>query len=307
MPEEDKVDVEKMEGGDLPEEGNVSKFLDEIHFEDEEKPVGDKEEDEEKPVGDKEEDNETDKGKKSADGKDKKPESSETEKLQTEIERLREDKKNLQKALHDKRFERKEAKTKDETPVLTDDQLVAILEEHKDDPRVLLNAIKYQAEQIAKGVKKSVMDESEVKAKQKDIDHFLKSRYPDLDKEDSEMRDTVDKTKEMLGLNENPFGDYLATGVQVLNNLESIVQHWYEEGKKAAGSEQMDTARKKQIKDGQLTPGGKGPGKGNGEDGLSLSQFETAKKLGFKTPAQLKLYRDQILATKRTRSQERED
>lgn len=295
MAEEEKEDVEVKDDA-TKDGGDVTPFLDEIHFGDEEEKEDDKEA----------KDDEADKGKKDAGGKDKKAEPTESEKFQTEIERLREDKKNLQKALHDKRFERKQEKAKDETPVLTDDQLVAILEEHKDDPRVLLNAIKYQAEQIAKGVKKSVMDESEIKAKQKDIDGFLKTRYPDLDKEDSEMRDAVDNTKETLGLSDNPFGDYLATGVQVLNNLEGIVKHWYEEGKKAAGSEQMDTARKKQIKDGQLTPGGKSPGKSGDDGGLTPSQLETAKKLGFKTPSQLKLYRDQILATRRP-NREKED
>lgn len=284
MADEEEKEVEAEEKADSG--GSPSEFLNEIHFEDEEEktPAVEVPEEEEKE------------------------EPTEAEKLKSEVDRLKEDKKNLQKALHDKRFERKQEKAKDDTPVLTDDQLVAILEEHKDDPRVLLNAIKYQAEQIAKNVKKSVMDETEVKAKQKDLDSFLKSRYPDLETEDSEMRVAVDKTKEVLGLVDNPFGDYLATGVQVLSNLEGIVKHWYEEGKKAAGSEQMDAARKKQIKDGQLTPdGGKRGGDGSDKSGLSPSQMETAKKLGFKTPAQLKLYRDQILATSKPRSREKED
>lgn len=292
MPDEEKEESEAK--GEEEKGEDQSEFLNEIHFEDEEDSEEVIEEEEEKKKGEK---------------KEEKSEPSEADKLKTELERLKEDKKNLQKALHDKRFERRKEKEKEETPVLTDDQLVAILEEHKNDPRVLLNAIKYQAEQIAKGVRKNVLDETEIKAKQKDIDAFMKARYADLDVEDSEIRVAVDKTKETLGLTDNPFGDYLATGVQVLNNLEGIVKHWYEEGKKAAASETMDAARKKQIKDGQLTPGGgKGSGKGNGDGtGLTPSQLETAKKLGFKSAAQLKLYRDQILATSRPRSKERED
>ena len=277
----DKDDKDDEGVGD---KGDEVQFLDEIHFEDDE--TGNEEE-------------KAAKAKEGAD-KDKKPEPTESERLQTEIAQLREDKKNLNKALHDKRFEKKQQKEKDEAPVLTDEQLVAILEEHKDDPRVLLNAIKYQAEQIAKGVKKTVMDETEIKAKQKEIDQFLRSRYQDLYVDDSEMRTTVDKTKDVLGLGDNPFGDYLATGVQVLNNLEGIVKHWYEEGKKAADNEVIDRARKGQIKDGQLTPSGK-QGNKDSDGGLTPSQLETAKRLGFKTSQQIKLYRDQILASKKSK------
>lgn len=239
------------------------------------------------------------------------PQETEAEKRLKEMERklsrLEEDKGNLKKALHEARQERKSKKKEEEDgeTVLTDQQVLAILEEHKDDPKVMLNAIKYLAKQEAKGIKKDTLNEAEIKAKKADIDKFLNQRYPQLNEDGSDIRANVDKAKDALNLADHPFADYLAVGAGVLNQLPEICKHWFEEGKKAAMDGKADEARKKQIKDGDLTPG-----KGNKdfdkktETGLTAQEMDTAKRLGFTTKAQLKLYKDQILRNRKPRKED---
>lgn len=254
-----------------------------------------------------------DKGDKKADGKkDGEAPETETDKKLKEYERklarLEEDKGNLKKALHEARQERKSKKKEEDDgeTVLTDQQVLAILEEHKDDPKVMLNAIKYLAKQEAKGIKKDTLNESEIRAKKADIDKFLAQRYPQLNEEGSDVRVGVDKAKEALNLADHPFADYLAVGAGVLNQLPDICKHWFEEGKKAALDGKADEARKQQIKDGNLTPGkgNKDFDKGKGDTGLTPQQLETAKRLGFTTKAQLKLYKDQILRNRKPRKED---
>lgn len=238
-----------------------------------------------------------------------KEEPTETEKaLAAEIEKLKTDKISLNKALHELRQERKKAKeeAKEKEVEFTDKQLRDMLIEHQDDPQVLLNIIKQKVEQTARNIKKGVLNATEIRAKQKEVDAFITSRYPEMADEDSKLKQHINLRKGSLGLDSHPFGDYFALGVQVLDDLPEITRYWYEEGKKAAQDEKLEKARNQQIKDGELTP--KGKKISNQEfEGLSPSQLETAKRLGFKTPQQLKLYKNQILASNRKPKKEEED
>lgn len=218
--------------------------------------------------------------------------------LLAENERLKADKNGLKKALHEERQEKKGKKSDGndgDTPTLSDAQLKALLEEHRDDPDVLMNIIKYKVEQVAKGMKKDAMSEVDMQQKKAQVDQFMKTRYPDYDDEDSDVRRGLAPVKKALGLDDHPFGDYFAAGVQVLNSLPDIVKHWFEEGKKAAVGDTANEKRKEQIKDGQLSPSGKKTDDDKYAQGLTASQLDTAKRLGFKTKQQLTLYRDQIL------------
>jgi hypothetical protein len=251
--------------------------------------------DEDAPKGD-----DSDKGKKSGKDGNGKDEPTETEKgYLAEIERLKADKNDLKKALHEERQEKKGKRgsdAEDGKATLSDEQLKSLLEEHRDDPNVLFNIIKFKAEQIARGIKAEALNESEMMQKKAQVDQFMRSRYQDFDDEDSDIRRGLLPIKKAFGLSDHPFGDYFAAGVQVLDSLPQIVKHWYEEGKKAALTDQANDKMKDSIKDGQLLPSKKKADDADrGSQGLTASQMETAKRLGFNTPQQLRLYRDQIL------------
>jgi len=224
---------------------------------------------------------------------------SEVGRLRSDLDRIRRDKSDLKKALHE---ERQKNKKKEDEPVLTETELAKIVEEHKDDPAVLMNAVKYMVQQQVKGVKKEAVDEVEVKAKKEQFNTVLRERYKDFDDEDSPIRKSTEKAKEIMGLKDHPYGDVLGAAVTVFANQQAITKYWFEEGKKAATDEKVNTAREKQIADGKVTPpGSKSTVAISSKTELSDSQMSTFEQ-GFakgKTPEEkarlLKIYRTQIL------------
>jgi len=219
-------------------------------------------------------------------------------KLRGDLEQLRKDKNDLKKALHEARQEKK--KPKEEDVVLSDAEIAQIIKEHKDDPAVLTNAIKYMVQQQVKGVKKDAVNEVEVTQRKQQFDSVLRERYKDYDDEDSPIRKSTEKAKDIMMIKDHPFADTLGTAVTVFANLPNISKYWFEEGKKAATDEKINAAREKQIQDGKVTPpGSKSTVSISTKDGLTESQMETAKKFGFdKDPKKMKIFMTQILGKK---------
>jgi len=206
------------------------------------------------------------------------------EELQKKMERLEGDKKNLNKALHEAR-QKKAAK--EESP-LTDEQLLKILEDSEGDNQTILNVVKYQAEQAAKKASGDAFSNAEMKKKSAEANSVLKKMYPSIDDAASEMRTAVDETKAYYGLDGNPFGDYFATGIQILNALPNLIEAAEKRGKEAALKDKADVRRKESIKDNK--PPLKGGKRSSPDAGLSESQREATKQLNL-TPGQLKTYR----------------
>ena len=224
---------------------------------------------------------------------------SEVSKLKSELDQIRKDKSDLKKALHEARQEKK--KPKEDDPVLTKAELAQIIKEHNDDPAVLMNAVKYMVTQQVKGAKKEVVNEVEVKEKQKQFDTILRERYKDFDDEDSPIRKSTEKAKDVMMIKDHPFADTLGTAVTVFANLPNISKYWFEEGKKAATDDKVNAARERQIKDGKVTPPGSKSTVAidNKSSSLSETQMETAKRFGFdKDPKKMKIYMNQILGKK---------
>ena len=111
-----------------------------------------------------------------------------------QVDQLRKDKNDLKKALHEARQEKKKPK-EEETP-LTDAELMQILQEHKDDPGIMLNTMKYMVKQQVNGVKKDAVNEVEINEKKKQYDAILYERYPEYSDEDSPIRKSAEKAKE---------------------------------------------------------------------------------------------------------------
>jgi hypothetical protein len=216
--------------------------------------------------------------------------------LEERTSRLETDKKNLQKALHEARQERKKSKEPETQVTLTDAELQKIVEEHKDDPKVVFNALTYKMQQLLKTGKVEAVNEVEIKGKQRELDGILRQRVKDFDDESSESRATINQAKSRFNLDDHPFGDFLGTAAAVYIEMPNILKNAREEGKKEALNEKAEDARKKGIKESQATPAGQkfgSPKSGGGE--LTVSQMDTAKRLGFTTPEKLKLYKSQIL------------
>lgn len=202
----------------------------------------------------------------------------------------------------ERKAEKKEAKGDDVT--LSDAEIKAIMKEHKDDPEVIFNAVTYKVQQMMKGGVKSAVNEVEVKNKQEKLSTILRERLGEaFDDDDSDARKSLMKTRQTLNLEDHPFGDFLAYGAAIADMLPNLAKQWYERGKKDALGKTADDGRKSDIEDGKLTPSGDRKPDGNGKPnkGLTDSQKETAKLMGFdKDPRKMKIYTDQIIKRSRT-------
>lgn len=215
--------------------------------------------------------------------------------MEERLSRLESDKKNLQKALHEARQERK--KTKEPEITLTDAELMKIVEEHKDDPKVLLNAAKYIAQQEIKKGKSEAVNEVEVKGKQRELNAILETRIKDFNDESGESRTLINKAKTEFLLEDHPLGDFLGSAAAVYYDLPNILKAAFERGKNSAIDEKADKNRKDEIQNRQPGPGGSKIKIGSSaSEELSATEKETAQRLGLNTPEKMKLYKRQILA-----------
>jgi hypothetical protein len=197
--------------------------------------------------------------------------------------------KDLNKALHQERKKSKETKTEDETP-LTPTQLRELLKEHHDDPDMMFNIMDYMAKQAAKGVKVEAINETQVATTKKDVDSTLLEQFPDLAKDDSELRQDVETIKERFFIDKShPLSDFLSIAAMSLINLPKALENAKDEGKREALGEKAEATRKKNVKETKLTPKGKVTGKASKLAGLSPDQAATATQIGL-TGNQLKIY-----------------
>lgn len=234
---------------------------------------------------------------KSEEEKEKAKKEAENEKaddaLKKELDQLKQDhaklqthKTGLEKALHEARQEKKKAKIEEETEVLTDTQLLKILEDNPDDPEIQLRMLKHLAQQVAKGEVDKGVSAAEINRKQAQFTDFLEDKYPTLFEEGSDIRRDVETTKKDLGLVDHPFGDFFAVAVNVLTDLPELMDYAFNEGKDAGLKGKTEEKRKEGIEHSKL-PSSKG--KAKGEEGLSDSALETAKQMEL-TPGQRKAY-----------------
>lgn len=201
-------------------------------------------------------------------------------KSKDEIDRLTRKVSDLNKALHEERKSKKEAaKASEETPPLSKAELQKLWKEYQNDPDTLFQITAYMTEQAARGASKEVIDKNKIGENKKETDAFLQKNYPDLYKEDSEMRRAVDKTKDEMGFTDHPYGDFVGTAVQLLINAPNIMKNVYDKGRNDALSGKAEKTRKEVVRESGLTPKGKPPGKEAAH--LTDSQKDVASRLGL--------------------------
>jgi len=207
-------------------------------------------------------------------------------KMKSEIEQLKNDKSNLNKALHKTRQKSKEVK---EEEVLSKDQLKSILSENEGDPEAMLRVLEYSAEQIAKKVSSDTVSSAELKKLERESNDMLIGMYPSLAEESSDMRRAIDETKAHYGIENNPLGDLYATGIRVLNSLPSLIDAAEARGKEAGKKGIAESNRKKSIKDSDLDLGK------NVKTAKGLSDTEAAAESQLNlTEGQKKIYKQLV-------------
>ena len=214
--------------------------------------------------------------------------------IQTELQQAQSKIKDLNRALHEERKEKKALKkdTPEDEPPLSRAELKALMTEHKDDPEVMLNIVDYMAKQAAKGASKDTISKAEMSSRSQEMSTMLKQRFPALYEDGSDIRTAVDQTKEKLGFADHPYGDFVGTAVQVMMNFPTALKQSYEQGKKDALQGGAEKTRQQLVSESQVGKQSKTPGK-KPEETLTASQLETAKRMGF-TGKRLETYRKML-------------
>lgn len=195
---------------------------------------------------------------------------------------LRKERAAKNKVFAEKRLAEKQPKKEDK---LSRSDLEAIWSEHKDDPSVALNVIDYYMKQATEDSSKKAVDAVKISQIKSVTDKFVSERFPEILDDTSEVRATASSWKSELGLEDNPYADFIVGSVLRSMNFEEKLQQAHQaglDGKKKTASE---NTRKVSLKTDKLetssSPSSKKPSKG-------LSEVE--RILGLRTPQQRKLY-----------------
>lgn len=210
--------------------------------------------------------------------------------LEAKLEESRKEINRLGYAL--RKGEKKE--TKDE-PVFTKAQLLALYKEHADNPEVQFQIIEEMSRQGKVDAQASAEKSAEIKTKKTQMDQFLEQAYPDVRQEGSEIHQNVQKAIEYLGLDGNPYAEFLGFSAMMLHNLPKAIEQIKEQAKAEVLktseedlAKKAEEARKKNID--ATKPAKARTGFEDKTASLSAEQLETAKRLGIATKAQLAKY-----------------
>lgn len=162
-----------------------------------------------------------------------------------------------------------------EDSVFTDAQLLAIMEENKDDPGVMLQAMKQLIKQANVDTQKITDKKVELASKRGEVDSIMGNWKPYIEKN----QDTIDKVVEYHDLSDHPFKEHLALGAMLVAGWPKMVESIKEEAKKEALGGKVDYARRKSIKDNKPDIGGNDATPGDGD--IQASWIESADRLGL--------------------------
>lgn len=203
----------------------------------------------------------------------------------------------LDRAIHGLRQEIKKLKTdkKGEDEVeFTDAQLLQILKEHPGDENMQLQVMKQLQKQGGKKIEKSAADLADIKQKQSAQQSWMQQNLPaEIMAEGSQFQQDIERTKEMLKLDDNPYGDFVAAGVVAMMSMPAIIKAETEKVSKSSVKEKVEEKRKEKIKDTKPKSGEDAKGRGKDDERKpTANEMDTIKNIfGPKpTPAQIKRY-----------------
>jgi len=221
--------------------------------------------------------------------------------MEDELSKLKKDKSDLKIALHEARQERKKNKEKDAEEFLSDADILKIMEEHKGDDGVTLNALKHVMARESKKSKTEIVDEVQTKQRATMFNNALRSKLgADFEDESSDLRQSINKAKDFLNVTDHPFSDAIGAAAVVFDQLPHLLKMQYEKGKRDAMDGKTEKNRVSGIEKGKsLFDGAKRTDGGTDKQAIPKSALETAERLGFKPGTRVfKTYVNQILKTK---------
>ncbi|MCP4585331.1 hypothetical protein [Pseudoalteromonas sp.] len=163
---------------------------------------------------------------------------------------LAQERKDKNRAFHQLRQLKQQPKEKEET--LSDDQLMAIMEEHSGDPKTMFNVMKYAAERAAKAEGSKAVDAVKLSQTKTELDKFTTQNYGFLYDEQSPVYNQANQYKDELGIADHPHADFLIGNTLIAMNHKAELQKAYETGKKEGTVKKTEETRKKNVKESKL-------------------------------------------------------
>lgn len=249
-------------------------------------------------IGEPAADSEEDDNEASDDSEDEEPEESGVEDdalntrlaaLETEAQQRQGHVSDLNRAIHGYRQEIKALKStkKDDVVDFSDAQITKILDEHKDDPAVLLQVFKQVSKQQTAGLKDDAVAETEITQQRGYFDNYLNQTWPQLQDEGSQHFQELQQAKKHMRVEDHPYGNYMAMGSVMLQRMPQLLKDAREEGRNEALKVRSEKQRKAKIKGKRLEGTGK---RSPASAGVSDSIKATAKTIGLTTDKQIAIY-----------------
>lgn len=230
-----------------------------------------------------------------AETKTETPPAADTEDIKKALEEVKAQNEKLQREVNRKWYQRRkerEAEQKAEgadgkkTPPLTDAQLLKIMEEHKDEPAVLLQVFKHVSEATGEKIKKETTEDASILQEKAQAEAFLKQNMPGLFDEESDTRQKVDEARGKLRLNDHPLGDFLAVAAARMVAYPEMIRQAREDERKKVLAEMAEGTRKSGVKNAAPAATGTAAAKSGGNDADYIAQGKAMNLSG----EALKLY-----------------
>ena len=174
-----------------------------------------------------------------------------------------------------------EPKDDDKEEQFTDVQLKDMLEEHRDDPQVMLQIMKQVSKQASKSDAEAYTEAAEVSQRKKELDTHVLSTWPDIHNEGSQTHQDIEHAKEFLHVTDHPLGDFIGGAGMVYLQLDQMLEDARKDEREKILKTTTEEKRKESIKGNSLETGKK---KG-GSKGLSAEYRSTAKQLNLSKSA----------------------
>jgi len=139
----------------------------------------------------------------------------------------------------------------------TDAQLLGMIEEHQDDPSVMLQIMKQVSKQTAGNEAETKLLAAEMTQRKKEMDSYLTATWPDIHDEGSENYQNVQSAKEMMNVAEHPLGDFLGAASMMFMQMPQMLENAKKEAREEALKGNTEIKRKQNIKANSLEQGKK--------------------------------------------------
>ena len=174
---------------------------------------------------------------------------------------------------------------KPEKPKLTDDQIMGVLDEHRDDPKMMFRVIKHMVQEGTATAEKSAERVADIREKKQSLTAAMQEVLPGVTEDGTPLNAAMRTTMSYLELDDNPYGEFLASAAMMFKHIPRMLKEREAAIRAEYKTEPAEEKRKAAIKNKTLSD----TDKESGKKPLPKTADETARKLGM-NDRQRKIY-----------------